>query len=107
VLSYSLGTHQSGGGAGVGKVKVNEFTITRTSDKASAKLLLACANGSHIKKAVLTLRKAGGVYLTYTLKDSLISAFQGGSNSHGDLKPVETISLNYTKLEVKYTSQKK
>jgi hypothetical protein len=105
VLSYGLtASHGSQSTGRAGKVQVHEFQITRATDKASAKLALACANGTHIKKVVLTLRKGGKTYLTYTMSDVLVSSFQGGSNPH-DQQPAESISFNFTKIEIKYTKQ--
>ncbi|MFL5828337.1 MAG: Hcp family type VI secretion system effector [Solirubrobacteraceae bacterium] len=96
VLSFSLATSH-----GAGKVKFNEFQITRTTDKASPKLALACATGTHIKKAVLTVRK-GKAFVTYTLTDSVISSLQSGTHGRGD-QPVESLSFNYAKINIEYT----
>jgi Type VI secretion system effector, Hcp len=81
VRSYGLtNTHfGSGGGTGAGarKVQIHEFQITR---------------------------KGGKTYLTYTLSDGLVSSFQGGSNPH-DQQPAESISFNFTKIEIQYIKQ--
>src|SRR6478609_7505490 len=53
------GAADAGGGATAGKVKMNNFTFTMETNKASPKLFLACANGQAIKEATLTCRKAG------------------------------------------------
>src|SRR5262245_65739536 len=53
------GTHGSGGGGGAGKVAMQDFHFVMKCCKASAKLMLACASGQHIKDATLTCRKAG------------------------------------------------
>jgi type VI secretion system secreted protein Hcp len=96
-----------GGGGGEGKVKFNEFTITREVDQASPSLVLACANGTHFKEAMLHVRKAGGSpYLTITLKDVLISSYQVGGHGGGGELPQESLSLNFTKIEFKYTPHK-
>src|SRR5262245_9505067 len=66
------GTHAAGSGGGAGKVSMNDFHFTMELNKASPKLMLACAKGEHIKKAVLTCRKAGGTqekYFTVTMSD--------------------------------------
>src|SRR5262249_20296840 len=64
LLSWSWGEHQSGthgagGGGGAGKVSMGDFHFVMHINKASPKLMLACADGEHIRKAVLTCRKAG------------------------------------------------
>src|SRR5262245_21082217 len=54
------GTHGASGGGGAGKVSVQDFHFVMKINKASPKLMLACATGQHIKEATLTCRKAGG-----------------------------------------------
>lgn len=95
------GTSSSGSGGGAGKVKFHDISITKYVDKSSAKLALFCANGKHIPKATITLRKAGKTYLTYTLTDVLISSYQTGGFAQ-DKQPTETLSLNFTKIEIQY-----
>ncbi len=102
------GTMASGGGGGTGKVSMDDFHFVMTVNKATPKLILACASGQHIKKAVLTCRKAGKdqqEYLLYTFTDVLVAHYQtGGSDSAG--LPTENISLNYSKMEIEYKEQK-
>ena len=64
VLSWSWGetqsgSHAAGGGGGAGKVSMQDFSFVMKVNKASPKLLLACANGEHIPEATLVCRKAG------------------------------------------------
>src|SRR5919109_5362234 len=81
VESWSWGATQTGsaahgGGGGAGKVAMQDFHFVARTSKASPGLLLACATGEHIKKAVLTCRKAGKEqqeFLTFTFSDLLVS----------------------------------
>src|SRR5438067_2688475 len=101
------GTHAGGGGGGAGKVSMQDFHFTMTVNKATPKLMLACATGQHISKAILTCRKAGGEqqeYMIVTFSDMLVSSYQTGG-SQGDLVPVDQISLNFSKIEVEYKPQ--
>lgn len=102
------GTSRTGAGAGAGKVQMQDFSFAMRVNKASPKLLLACADGRGIKKAVLTCRKAGKdqqPYLIYTFSDVLISSYQtGGSN--GEVVPIDQITFNFTKIECEYKEQK-
>jgi type VI secretion system secreted protein Hcp len=87
---------------------MQDFHFTMTSNKASPKLMLHCANGKHIKNAILTVRKAGEdqqEYLKYTFTDVLVSSYQVGG-SGGSVVPTEQISLNFTKIEHEYKEQK-
>jgi type VI secretion system secreted protein Hcp len=104
------GTHSGGGGGGAGKVKMGDFHFTMKVNKSSPKLMLACANGEHIKSAVLTCRKAGGKaegFYSITLSDLLVSSYQTTGSGHGDLIPHDQITLNYSKIEFEYKEQKK
>src|SRR5436190_13630096 len=103
------GTHASGGGGGAGKVSMQDFHFVMKVNKASPKLALACATGEHIKKATLTCRKAGKEqqeFLKVTLSDLLVSSYQTGGSAHGDILPVDQISMNYAKVEWEYKEQK-
>ncbi len=112
--SWSWGESQSGsqsmgGGGGAGKVQMQDFHFVMNVNKATPKLILACAGGDHIKSAILTCRKAGKEqqeYLKYTFSDLLISSYQTGGSAHGDVLPQEQISFNYAKMEIEYKEQK-
>lgn|SRR5262245_7974652 len=101
------GTFASGGGGGAGKVAMQDFHFVMKVNKASPKLMLACASGQHIPKAVLTCRKAGGKqeeYMLVTMSDCLVSSYQTGGSA-GDIIPMDQISLNFAKIEYKYQVQ--
>lgn len=114
VLSWSWSESQSGtfasaGGGGAGKVNMNDLAFTMNVNKASPAILLACANGKHIETALLTCRKAGTEqqeYLKITFTDLLVSSFQTGGSS-GDIVPVDSVSLNFSKIEYSYAPQNK
>jgi type VI secretion system secreted protein Hcp len=105
-----LGTYShSAGGGGAGKVSMQDFHFVMKVNKATPKLILACAKGDHIKKAILTCRKAGGKqeeFLKYTFSDVLVSSYQTGGSGGSDIVPTEQISFNYAKMEVEYKEQK-
>jgi type VI secretion system secreted protein Hcp len=62
----------AGGGAGTGKVKLNELTVLKRVDSASPALFKYVATGQNFPSMVLSVRRAGAtaagaaVYLTYT-----------------------------------------
>ncbi len=102
------GASATGGGGGSGKVSMADFHFTMAANKATPKLMLACASGQHIKSGILTCRKAGGdqqEYLKITMSDLLVSSYQTGGGS-GDVIPLEQISLNFSKIEYEYKPQK-
>lgn len=107
ILSFSWGVSNSaaftGGGGSAGKVSVQDFSFTTRVSRASPPLALACATGQHIKKATLTVRKAGQKPLEYmkvVLQDVLISSYQQGAGPSGT--PTDQFSINYSKIEFSY-----
>ena len=112
--SWSFGATNSGSaghglGMGAGKVQMGDFHFVMKSNKASPKLYLACADGEHIKKAVLTCRKAGKEqqeYLKWTFTDLLVSSFQTGGSASSDVIPLDQISINFTEAQIDYKEQK-
>ena len=90
VLSWSWGASQSGtthggSGSGAGKVSIQDLSITKYLDKSSPTLFQHCANGKHIKKGTLILRKAGEKpleYLTIEFEDIIVRAA---------MKPISTV----------------
>lgn len=106
--STNAGTHSAGGGGGAGKVSMGDFVFVHRGDKATPKLQLANWGGDHIKTATLTVRKAGKdqqEYLKYTFSDLLVSSVSIGG-SHGEELPMESVSLNFSKVEIEYKEQK-
>ncbi len=87
LLAWSWGLSQSGTmhmgtGGGAGKVSVQDLSFTKYSDKASPPIMAACTKGTHIDKALLTVRKAGGdnplEYYKITLEGVLVSSYSTG-----------------------------
>ncbi len=112
--SWSWGEHNSGnmavgGGGGAGKVSMQDFHFVMRANKATPKLMLACAGGDHIKSAILTCRKAGKdqqEFLKITMSDLMVSSYQSGGSAHGDVIPLDQVSLNFSKIEYEYKEQK-
>ncbi len=113
VLAWSwgmnnTGTAHLGGGAGAGKVNVQDLNFTKYVDKSSTDLMLFCCNGKHIPECLLTVRKAGEdplEYLTVKMTDCLVTSVQSGATT-GQERLTENITLNFAKVEVAYTPQK-
>lgn len=104
----NAGGHSYGGGGGAGKVSMQDFHFVMRTCKATPELMLACAEGRHIKEATLTCRKAGKEqqeYLKIKFSDLLISSYQTGGSS-GEVVPMDQVSFNYSKIEYEYSPQK-
>jgi len=101
------GSHSAGGGGGVGKVSMQDFSFAMKVNKASPELFLTCATGKHIPAALLTCREAGGKqqeFLKIKFTGLLISSFQTGG-SGGEIKPLESITFNFTEIAYTYAAQ--
>ncbi len=113
VLSWSWGSSQPGaghvgGGGGAGKVQIQDLTITKYVDKASATLFKMCCDGTHLDKAQLTIRKAGGKnpieYLKIDMAQVMVTSISTGG-SGGQDRLTENITLNFSKVKMEYTPQ--
>jgi type VI secretion system secreted protein Hcp len=112
ILAWSWGMSNSGsahvgGGAGAGKVNVQDLSFTKYVDKSSPDLMLACCNGKHFDKATLTVRKAGEnplEYLKITLEELIITSLSTGG-SGGEDRLTENVTLNFAKVKVEYKDQ--
>lgn len=112
VLAWSWGMSNAGsahvgGGAGAGKVNVQNLSLTKYMDSASADLMLACCNGKHFGEALLIVRKAGSnpvEYVKVTMSDLMITSVSTGG-SGGEDRLVENVTLNFSKVKVEYTPQ--
>ncbi|AHY11620.1 MULTISPECIES: Hcp family type VI secretion system effector [Citrobacter] len=91
-----------------GRAHVGEMSLTKFVDLSTPKLNEYCCSGKMIKEAVLTLcRNDDGKMLpliVYTLDNVIISHLSVSGGSGG--KPVETMSLNFTKIKWEITAQK-
>ena len=113
VLAWSWGMSNSGsahvgGGAGAGKVNVQDLSFTKYIDKTTPDLLLATCNGKHFPDALLIVRKAGEKpleYLKIKMTDVLISSVSTGG-SGGEDRLTENVTLNFAKVSFIYKPQK-
>jgi type VI secretion system secreted protein Hcp len=127
------GSQATGGGGGAGRVSIQDLSFSMQMNKATPKLMLACASGQHIKQAVLTCRKAGGEqqeFFKVTMSDLLVSSYQNvgsgvaisgtGGSTDRELKytfhdadlmpggnlPMDRVTMNFSKIEFEYKEQK-
>lgn len=103
-ISASVGTAKD---REASQPSISEVVVTKLMDQASPYLFTeACVGKS--KKAEIHLVKtdAGKLesYMEYTLENVLISGY---SVSSGGDRPTESISLSFTKVEMKYIPWKK
>ncbi len=102
------GSAHHGGGAGSGKVSVQDLSFTKYIDKSSTNLQMACCTGKHYPEAKLTIRKAGDTpleYLSITMKEVLVTSVSTGG-SGGEDRLTENVTLNFASFITEYKPQK-
>ena len=112
VLAWSWGLSNSGsahtgGGAGAGKVNVQDLSFTKYVDSCTPALLLAGCNGKHYDDAQLIVRKAGEKpveYIKIKLTEVLITSVSTGG-SGGEDRLTENVTLNFAKVAFDYVPQ--
>src|ERR1700740_3580163 len=112
VLAWSWGMSNSGsahvgGGAGSGKVNVQDLSVTKYVDSSSPNLILAACQGTHYSDATLVVRKAGGTPvedIKIKMTEVFISAVSTGG-SGGEDRLTENVVLNFAKFNLDYTPQ--
>lgn len=113
LLSYNHGlamqvtSDQSNTARTSGKPMLGEFSVTKYMDAASPKLYDYLLRGADIGTVTVTIgRNDDGSVLpliVYTLEETLISNISTGGGG-GD-KPVETLSMNFTRIQWEYKQQ--
>lgn len=98
-------TASSAGGAGTGRADFSDFSFSKLLDRASPKLALSCAAGTHFDKIVVEICRAGTEkikFMEIRMTDSFISHI---SLSADGGFPSETIGINYGKIVWTYVVQ--
>lgn len=82
---------------------VSEVSLVKQYDSSSPKLFTEACTGNAGKTVQIDITTTGNpsvVFCTYTLSNALISSYS--VSSEGD-RPLESISISFTKLEFKFT----
>ena len=81
---------------------ISEVTLTKVSDSSTSKLFQEACTGRSGKDATIdmvTTGNPGQTYIQYKLYNTLVASYTVSSS--GD-RPTEQVTLNFTKMEVKY-----
>jgi type VI secretion system secreted protein Hcp len=113
IESFSWGltnsvSSSSGGGGGAGRATFQDFHFTKKTDSTSPTLFISCATGRHIKKATLTVRKAGKdqlEFMTIKLTDVFVTSFSNAGDKGDNDPPEDAVSITFAKIEFSETSQ--
>jgi type VI secretion system secreted protein Hcp len=111
VLQFSWGVTQtgtlaSGSGAGTGRTSFQDFHFQHNVDRASPKLMQACALGTQISTAEVDFLKTGAStpYLKIRLQNVLITGLEFSGS--GDLVAAEDVGFTFGKIEYDFTPQR-
>lgn len=117
ILSWSWGmagnasaTATAGSRAsGANQVSMQELTVTKGFDRASTALMVALRSNEVLKRAALTVRKAGGAkaveYLVMTLEGARIRSVTLQGSGGGDQPVIEEVSIAFQKIAIEYRGQ--
>jgi type VI secretion system secreted protein Hcp len=81
---------------------VSEIVVTKTQDSASTRLFNESLAGKG-QKVVIEFVKDGTVYLRLELTNTLVSGYSISGGAREGRRPMESLSLNFTKIEFKQT----
>ncbi len=98
-------TASSAGGASAERADFSDFRFSKQMDKASPKLALACADGTHFDAITVELCRAGTdkvKFMEVKLTNTIISSI--ALSASGEF-PSESVALHYGKIEWNYTQQ--
>ncbi len=113
VMSWSWGMDSPGDAFGLptGRTNMELLRVSKRVDSATTALMSALRNNEVIRKAVLTVRKAGDealAYLTITLENARLvhQRVMGGEGADSSILS-EELGLSFQKVTVEYVPQVK
>jgi type VI secretion system secreted protein Hcp len=99
----SVGSTGMSSGREASTPSVSEIVVTKNMDKSSPMLAKGASKGKTTQELKKQTTYNGDSYYVITLTDVMVSSWQT-SSSGGD-RPMESISLNFTKIEWNYKPQ--
>jgi type VI secretion system secreted protein Hcp len=97
----------SGGGGAAGKVQISGLSCTAVTGRAGPQLFQLCAEGKHVKQALLTVRKAGRMpfeFVRIKLEDVVVSSYSVGGGEADGLH--DAFSLGFKRISYDFVPQK-
>jgi len=89
-----------------GDTTLGDIVVVRELDKSSTKLQEGCANGTFYDEVEIhfttQVKNKQEPYLTYKLKDVIVTSYSFHGNAAGDPLPTEEVTLGYTEVEWTY-----
>ena len=86
---------------------ISDLQITRLMDSATPKLFIesCCGTGKEIKIHLTKTGTGSGadIFMEYSLKNAIISNYSVNASAEDSGRPMETLTVSFVDLEVKYT----
>lgn len=106
-LQMPVSARASVSGRTAGDVVIQDFIVTKVIDRSSPGLALACCQATMFPEATIELFANSTekvAYMAYKLSDVVVTSVQPAGSALADgSMPIETISLNFNKIEWAYT----
>jgi len=113
VISWHVGTERditantsTRGDRESSNARTTELFLSRHMDSATPKLFLesCCGTGKTVKLHLTKTGKGDGAdgYMEFTLHNALISKLEISGHQDSSKRPLETISISFVKIEVRY-----
>lgn len=108
--SWGIEAQAEMAGSGLsGKATVKQLRLLKHVDCASTALMILAANNELIKKALLTVRKAGTAqqeYFKLTIEKGRITSYDvQAPQSEANPEMLEVVTIAFQKIEVEYRTQ--
>lgn len=107
--SWGMNVNSSLSTSGAGRATMHELHVQKSVDSASTALMAALRNNELIKKAVLTVRKAGKSqheYFKITIEDGRITGMDVATADHEPVPRIaERLSFSFQKISIEYVPQ--
>jgi type VI secretion system secreted protein Hcp len=111
IVDWSWGMRASSamaGGGAAAKTALDSLNIVKRVDSASTALMSVMRSNELIKKAVLTVRKAGSnpiEYFIVTIENARITSYDVSTVEGASYQMVEKLTLSFQKISIDYYPQ--
>jgi len=101
----SVGSTGMSSGREASTPSVSEVVVTKNMDKSSPMLAKGASRGKTTQELSKQTTHNGQPYYVITLTDVMVSSWQTSSSGSGGDRPMESLSLNFTKIQWNYKPQ--
>ena len=111
ILSFDYSMHQPTTGTGATRrrsdVVIEDIVLTKYVDKATPKLMEACAKGTNLPEVMIDIvrvnRDSPESFYTYELKNCIVTSYSSQGSVLEDPYPWDTFTISFEEITVTYT----